>query len=74
MVLGHIQRGGKPVPQDRILATRMGNYAVKLLLEDKTGLAIGIIKEKLVGMDILKATELSNNDRKSLIQVYKQTK
>ena len=27
-VLGHIQRGGSPVPYDRILASRMGAYAI----------------------------------------------
>ncbi|STJ83334.1 6-phosphofructokinase [Escherichia coli] len=31
-VLGHIQRGGSPVPYDRILASRMGAYAIDLLL------------------------------------------
>ncbi len=30
-VLGHIQRGGSPVPYDRILASRMGAYAIELL-------------------------------------------
>lgn len=33
-VLGHIQRGGAPVAYDRILASRMGAYAVDLLLQD----------------------------------------
>ncbi len=28
-VLGHIQRGGSPVPYDRILASRMGAYAYR---------------------------------------------
>ncbi len=32
-VLGHIQRGGSPVPYDRILASRMGAYAIELLLQ-----------------------------------------
>lgn len=30
-VLGHIQRGGSPTAKDRVLATRMGNYAVAFL-------------------------------------------
>ena len=30
-VLGHIQRGGRPTAFDRVLASRMGNYAVHLL-------------------------------------------
>jgi len=32
-VLGHIQRGGTPVPNDRLLATRFGNHAVELLAQ-----------------------------------------
>jgi len=46
-VLGHIQRGGSPTVQDRILATRLGNYAVHLLLEGKSGFALGVYGGKL---------------------------
>lgn len=35
-VLGHIQRGGSPTYFDRILATRMGDAAVKGLMNGKT--------------------------------------
>ncbi|MGP1930107.1 MAG: 6-phosphofructokinase, partial [Arsenophonus sp. ET-DL12-MAG3] len=31
-ILGHIQRGGSPVANDRVLASRMGAYSVQLLL------------------------------------------
>lgn len=31
-VLGHVQRGGSPVPADRVLATRFGHAAVSLLM------------------------------------------
>ena len=41
-VLGHIQRGGSPSALDRINATRMGNYAVELLLSGESHLAIGM--------------------------------
>lgn len=37
-VLGHIQRGGRPTAFDRVLAARLGNYAVEVLkigLSDK---------------------------------------
>ncbi len=30
-ILGHVQRGGNPTVRDRVLASEMGNYAVKLL-------------------------------------------
>jgi len=36
-VLGHLQRGGSPTPFDRILATRYGMEAVKLLAEGNFG-------------------------------------
>jgi 6-phosphofructokinase 1 len=36
-VLGHIQRGGRPTAFDRVLASRMGNYAVHLLMEGQGG-------------------------------------
>jgi 6-phosphofructokinase 1 len=51
--LGHIQRGGTPTAFDRVLATRMGVYAVELLLEGKGGLAVGIQNNKLVYHDML---------------------
>ncbi|MFD1466265.1 6-phosphofructokinase [Lapidilactobacillus mulanensis] len=40
--IGHVQRGGSPTARDRVLASKMGNYAVELLLAGKGGLAIGI--------------------------------
>ena len=36
-ILGHIQRGGSPTVQDRVMATRMGLYAVKNLLMSNIG-------------------------------------
>jgi len=41
-VLGHIQRGGNPTAQDRILATRLGAAAVDLILNGEFGKAVGI--------------------------------
>ncbi|MGL4859259.1 MAG: 6-phosphofructokinase [Enterobacteriaceae bacterium] len=56
-VLGHIQRGGSPVAYDRILASRMGAYAIELLLEGYGGRCVGIQNEKLVHHDIIDAIE-----------------
>lgn len=36
-ILGHVQRGGIPTPFDRILATRYGARAVRLVMEGKFG-------------------------------------
>ncbi|MFT5860774.1 MAG: 6-phosphofructokinase 1 [Flavobacteriaceae bacterium] len=40
-ILGHIQRGGRPSAFDRILATRMGVYAVELLVEGVSNVMVG---------------------------------
>ena len=47
-VLGHIQTGGSPSALDRIIATKMGAYAVELLEEGVSGLMVGIESNKLV--------------------------
>lgn len=62
-VLGHIQRGGSPTPKDRVLAAKMGEHAVKLLLDNIGGRCIGIIDNKIVDTDINEA--LKHTDKKS---------
>mgnify|MGYP001284760576 FL=1 len=57
ITLGHIQRGGRPTAKDRVLASRFGDYAIKLLLEGKGGLAIGIRDNQLVATDIIDTLE-----------------
>lgn len=54
-VLGHTQRGGAPCAFDRILASRMGVYAVDLLIQGYKGRCVGIQKEQLVHHDIIDA-------------------
>jgi len=36
-VLGHVQRGGDPTPFDRVLATRFGHHAARLVTEGQFG-------------------------------------
>ncbi|MDN5574514.1 MAG: 6-phosphofructokinase [Pediococcus sp.] len=57
VVLGHVQRGGRPTARDRVLASKMGAYAVELLLQGKGGLAVGILDNKVQAHDI---TDLFN--------------
>jgi 6-phosphofructokinase 1 len=44
--LGHLQRGGSPVVADRILASRLGDFAVKALAAGKNGAMAGEIRGK----------------------------
>jgi len=41
MILGHLQRGGAPTPEDRILAAQLGDHAVQSLLGGHTGVMAG---------------------------------
>jgi 6-phosphofructokinase 1 len=41
-VLGHLQRGGRPVPFDRVLSTRYGVAAVEMINEGKHGKMVAL--------------------------------
>lgn len=55
--LGHIQRGGAPTARDRVLASRMGAHAVKLLKQGIGGVAVGVRNEEMVENPILGTAE-----------------
>ncbi|MFA6941778.1 MAG: 6-phosphofructokinase [Clostridiaceae bacterium] len=57
-VLGHIQRGGSPSAQDRILASRMGYRAVELLEEGNTDRVVGIKGNVIIDEDIEEALNM----------------
>lgn len=42
-ILGHLQRGGSPTARDRMMASRLGAEAVKLLLAGDEGKMVGLI-------------------------------
>lgn len=41
VVLGHLQRGGSPSPEDRVLASQLGDFAVQSILAGHTGAMAG---------------------------------
>jgi 6-phosphofructokinase 1 len=61
-VLGHIQRGGRPSFRDRLNATLFGEKAVVSLLQDKSGVMVGVEKGELV------LNDLSLSQEKRIIQ------
>jgi 6-phosphofructokinase 1 len=54
-ILGHIQRGGRPSCNDRVLASRLGMEAVKALLDGKKGVMIGQVHKEIVYVPFQKA-------------------
>ncbi|MGI8316993.1 ATP-dependent 6-phosphofructokinase [Halobacillus mangrovi] len=51
-VLGHTQRGGSPTARDRVLASRLGAYAVDLLINDEVGKLVGMKNNQPVYYDL----------------------
>lgn len=66
-VLGHIQRGGAPTAFDRVLASRMGAFAVELLRGGHGGRCVGIQANELVHHDIIDALENMNRPFKECL-------
>lgn len=56
-VLGHVQRGGTPVTDDRVLATRFGYAALQTLVEDKPNRLIVMQGGVVTDVDILAAAD-----------------
>lgn len=53
-VLGHLQRGGTPTPFDRVLATRYGFEALKLVMRGKFGNMVALRGNEIVSFPIEK--------------------
>ena len=66
-VLGHMQRGGRPSARDRVLASRMGVYAVELLEAGKGGLCVSQVNGEIKGLDI---EETLSHKRKTDFGIY----
>ncbi|WP_343182349.1 6-phosphofructokinase [Buchnera aphidicola] len=64
-ILGHIQRGGSPVAYDRILASRMGAYAIKKIIQGYGGKCIGIKNETIINYDFSIAINHKNKKNKN---------
>ncbi len=68
-VLGYVQRGGSPVPQDRMLASRMGAFAIDLIEQNKSGLAIGVRHEDIVSYPYKNAF-IEDENQKHIKELY----
>ena len=68
-VLGHMQRGGKPSCFDRVLASRMGVFAVETLLLGKSNLMVGIDHDKLILSPLKTAVKSKSEINKDLIRI-----
>ncbi|MDR1344265.1 MAG: 6-phosphofructokinase [Tannerellaceae bacterium] len=70
-ILGHLQRGGSPTAQDRIMATRMGVAAIDALLEDQRNVMIGIQNEQIVYVPFSKAIRNEKPINRDLLNILR---
>ena len=71
-ILGHLQRGGSPTAQDRILASRMGAAAVDALLEGQRNVMIGDNYDEIVYVPITKAIHKNKTIDRDLVETLRR--
>lgn len=58
-ILGHVQRGGSPTVRDRVIGSRLGYYAVNLLVKGIGNRVVGLNKDVVVDFDIKDALNMT---------------
>jgi 6-phosphofructokinase 1 len=51
-VPGYQQRGGQPSPYDRVLATKFGTYAARMILKNDYGKMVAIVDNQLTALPL----------------------
>ncbi|MDE6476202.1 MAG: 6-phosphofructokinase [Erysipelotrichaceae bacterium] len=71
-VLGHVQRGGSPTPNDRVLASKMGEKAVDLLMHGIGGQCVSIKNNEIIAVPIEEALNIPRASRKELQNLFER--
>jgi ATP-dependent phosphofructokinase / diphosphate-dependent phosphofructokinase len=58
LVLGHLQRGGRPTARDRIIATRFGAAAIRLVEAGEFGVMVGLGSSNLLTVPLIEACRM----------------
>ena len=70
-ILGHLQRGGSPTADDRILASRLGAAAIDALMEDQRNVMVGIRNDEIVYVPFFKAIKFDKPVDRTLLQTLR---
>ena len=71
-ILGHLQRGGSPSAQDRILASRLGVGAIEALLQGQRNIMVGIRNDQVVYVPFVEAVTREKPISMELIKVLNE--
>ncbi|NLX81787.1 MAG: 6-phosphofructokinase [Proteiniphilum sp.] len=70
-ILGHLQRGGTPSAQDRILASRMGVASIQALIENQRSVMIGIRENEITYVPFRRAIKKERAISEELLEVLR---
>jgi 6-phosphofructokinase 1 len=70
-VLGHVQRGGSPTANDRVLASKLGAAAVNALAKDMTGYMVGELKGEIAFTPLRETWEKKKKLDRTLLRLVK---
>lgn len=70
-VLGHIQRGGKPTSSDRVLASKLGSYAVNILKNGQTDKCVCLNNNIISSLSLSEATKKKMIDTENVYTLIK---
>ena len=68
-ILGHVQRGGRPTIQDRVMASEMGFHAVNLLEQGIGNRVVAYREGKITDFDITEALAMSKSINSNLLEM-----
>ena len=71
-ILGHVQRGGSPTVKDRVIASRMGAYAVEILIEGKSDRIVCLKDNKITDVDIEEGLQMKKSISADLVRLTRQ--
>ena len=71
-VLGHIQRGGSPTAKDRVLASRLGSAATRVLVEGTSGVMVGEVESEVALTPLGEAVSRKKPIRLELVDLAKE--
>jgi len=70
-ILGHIQRGGAPAPEDRFYASLMGHQCVLELIQGRAGFAMAVQQGSVIALDLKKSLGLKQYNSSFLQNVLR---
>ncbi len=71
-ILGHIQRGGSPTVRDRVIASRMGERCVNLILEGKQNRIVCVQNGEIADVDIEEGLAMKKKLPQDMVELIKK--